>query len=212
MESCLGSISGLGLAAENGYLQRPPHATTWSVDECEKRRAGDDLSWREIAQPVLAWYTSRTNGAFVRWQKSAVQWCYYDADPDFGRFQAQQCMKALQQKLAGTPTTVSHSHVKGVVEVSFAVVNKGVVADGVLRAAQAAAPVDFVLCIGDDTEDEYMLSAITARARSAEMFERLERRLFTVTVGAKQVSHAQYVADSSSDILSLLEMLRGEHR
>ena len=66
MESCLGSISGLGLAAENGYLQRPPHATTWSVDECEKRRAGDDLSWRELAQPVLAWYTSRTNGAFVR--------------------------------------------------------------------------------------------------------------------------------------------------
>jgi hypothetical protein len=57
-----------------------------------------------------------------------------------------------------------------------------------------------------------MLSAITARARSAEMYERLERRLFTITVGAKPASHAQYVADSSSDILSLLEMLREEHR
>ena len=68
-----------------------------------------------------------------------------------------------------------------------------------------------------------MLSAITARSRSAEMYERLERRLFTIihtyihtlftiTVGAKPASHAQYVADSSSDILSLLEMLREEHR
>ena len=44
------------------------------------------------------------------------------------------------------------------------------------------------------------------------MYERLGRRLFTITVGTKPVSHAQYVADSSSDILSLLEMLRGEHR
>ena len=135
--------------------------------------------------------------------------------------------------------TVSHSAVKGVVEVRIAGVNKGAVADGVLRSAHAEAPIDFVLCIGDDNEDEYMLSAITAsrasmppasppcfgphlnvrhpifpqaRVRSAEMYERLKRRLFTITVGTKPVSHAQYVVDSSSDILSLLEMLRGEHR
>ena len=44
------------------------------------------------------------------------------------------------------------------------------------------------------------------------MCERLERRVFTITVGTKSTSHAQYVAHSSSDILSLLEMLRGEHR
>lgn len=29
----------------------------------------------------------RTNGSYVKWQESAVQWCYHDADPDFGRFQ-----------------------------------------------------------------------------------------------------------------------------
>ena len=58
--------------------------------------------------------------------------------------------------------TVSHSAVKGVVEVRLAGVNKGAVADCVLRSAHAEAPIDFVLCIGDDNEDEYMLSAITA--------------------------------------------------
>jgi len=161
---------------------------------------------------VLARYASRTNGSYMRWQQSAVQWCYFDADPDFGRFQARQLEHALQQKLRNSGVIVSHSAVKGVVEVRLAGVNKGAVADGVLRSAHAEAPIDFVLCIGDDNEDEYMLSAITARVRSAEMYERLERRVFTITVGTKPASHAQYVADSSSDILSLLEMLRGEHR
>ena len=236
MEACLGGIAGLGLAAENGYLQRSPRRNTdepsWSVNE-RSQGASDELSWRELAQPVVARYTSRTNGSYMRWQRSAVQWCYFDADPDFGRFQVQplcnysatalqplpftcfqarQLEHALQQKLCNSGVTVSHSAVKGVVEVRLAGVNKGAVADGVLRGAHAEAPVDFVLCIGDDEEDEYMLSAITARARSAEMYERLERRLFTITVGAKPASHAQYVADSSSDILSLLEMLREEHR
>jgi len=92
MEACLGNIAGLGLAAENGYLQRPPrcHANEppWYVNE-RSQGASDEVSWRELAQPVLARYTSRTNGSYMRWQQSAVQWCYFDADPDFGRFQAQ---------------------------------------------------------------------------------------------------------------------------
>ena len=62
--------------------------------------------------------------------------------------------------------TVSHSAVKGVVEVRLAGVNKGAVADCVLRSAHAEAPIDFVLCIGDDDEDEYMLSAIAASSAS----------------------------------------------
>ena len=72
----------------------------------------------------------------------------------------------MQQKLRNSGVTVSHSAVKGVVEVRLAGVNKGAVADGVLRSAHAEAPIDFVLCIGDDNEDEYMLSAVTASCAS----------------------------------------------
>ena len=72
----------------------------------------------------------------------------------------------MQQKLRNSSVTVSHSAVKGVVEVRLAGVNKGAVADGVLRSAHAEAPIDFVLCIGDDNEDEYMLSATTASCAS----------------------------------------------
>jgi trehalose-6-phosphatase len=72
----------------------------------------------------------------------------------------------LQQKLHNSGVTVSHSAVKGVVEVRLAGINKGAVADGVLLSAHAEAAIDFVLCIGDDDEDEYMLSAITASSTS----------------------------------------------
>eukprot|EP00967_Tisochrysis_lutea_P096414 scaffold141165_cov30-Tisochrysis_lutea.AAC.1 len=67
--------------------------------------------------------------------------------------------------------------------VRIAGVNKGAFADEVLLAADAASPVDFILAIGDDEDDEYMLSAITARASHPGIMERLQGRLFTVTVG-----------------------------
>jgi trehalose 6-phosphate synthase/phosphatase len=120
-----------------------------------------------------------------------------------------------------------------VVEVRIAGVNKGTVADDIIRAAEHDAPIDFILCIGDDEEDEYMLSATTARASSPEMRDRLRDRLFTVTIGvlpaarapppatprcltttprsppgSKPASHAQFLAENSRDVLQLLEIVR----
>jgi trehalose-6-phosphatase len=69
--------------------------------------------------------------------------------------------------------------------VRIAGVNKGTFADAALLEAHAAAPVDFVLCIGDDEDDEYMMSALSARASLPSMLERLHGRFFTVTVGAR---------------------------
>ena len=185
-------------------------------------------NWRDLVRPLLEWYTIRTNGAFTRWQESAALWCYYDADPDFGRFQARHLTEALRDRLKGAGLHVVHSLVKGRVEVRIAGVNKGAVADDVIRAAEKDAPVDFVLCIGDDDEDEYMLSATTARAEMIRRDIRRDRhkrrdrtliatrpqaragslgptsvlrsRLFTVTVGAKPASHAQYLVSNSSEV------------
>jgi len=165
--------------------------------------------WRERAQQLIREYTTRTNGSYERTQRSAVQWCYHDADPDFGRLQAQALTVQLRAKLADAGVTVSHHHVKGMVEARLTGVNKGAAADVLLMAADRQAPVDFLLCIGDDDDDEYMLSATTARACSPGLRERLQGKLFTVSVGNRPTSHAQYVASSSKQVLSLLEALRG---
>ena len=103
---------------------------------------------------------------------------------------------------------MSHSHAKGMVEVRLAGANKGAAADLILTSADARSPVDFLLCIGDDDDDEYMLSACTARASATGLRDRL-RSLFTVSVGNRQASHAQYVVNDSSQVLALLEALRG---
>jgi hypothetical protein len=155
-------------------------------------------------------YTSRTNGSYVRAQLSAVQWCYHDADPDFGQLQARSLTLQLRQRLTDAGVSVAHHPAKGLVEVRLSGVNKGAAADVLLMAADRQAPVDFLLCIGDDDDDEYMLSATTARACSPGLRERLQGKLFTVTVGgtSRPTSHAQYVASSSSQVISLLEALR----
>lgn len=76
------------------------------------------------------------------------------------------------------------SHSASAPQVRIRGVNKGNLADDVLLSAHADRPVDFVLCIGDDEEDEFMLSAVTARASAHSMLDRLRGKLFTVTVGA----------------------------
>ncbi|KAL1519753.1 hypothetical protein AB1Y20_023261 [Prymnesium parvum] len=211
MEATLGGIKGLGLAAELGFLQRKPGMKRSADDDTQWHRTAiiNDSPWRELASPVLLWYTMRTNGSYVKWQESAVQWCYHDADPDFGRFQGRQLTSSLLAKLEGTGVYIGHSHAKCTVEVRLSGVNKGIAADALLSSAQEEAPVDFVLCVGDDDDDEYMLSAMTARVSSPDMRERLLGRSFLVTVGNRAKSHAQYQTNSARDVLSLLELLSG---
>jgi trehalose-6-phosphatase len=84
----------------------------------------------------------------------------HDADPDFGRFQARQLTTALRAKFENTGVSVVHSLAKGLVEVRLAGVNKGEAVDSLFMETSAVAPVDFVLCIGADDADEFMLSAM----------------------------------------------------
>ena len=167
-----------------------------------------DPRWRDRAIAKMREFTTRTNGSYERSQRSAVQWCYHDADPDFGLMQARSLTTELQTHLGTSGVTVSHSHSKGLVEVRLAGVNKGAAADHILTVADASAPVDFLLCIGDDDDDEFMLSATTARACAPGLRERLQSRLFTVSVGVRASSHAQFVASDASQVLALLETLR----
>ena len=48
-----------------------------------------------------------------------------------------------------------------------------------------------------------------ARVLSSELRDRLQRRAFTVTVGNRESSHAQYLANDAREVLKLLETLRG---
>ena len=66
--------------------------------------------------------------------------------------------------------------------------------------SDAQAPVDFLLCIGDDDDDEYMLSAAAARSCAPSLRERMAGKLFTVSVGSRATSHAHFFAPDASQV------------
>ena len=89
---------------------------------------------------------------------------------------------------------------KGYVEACHQDVNKGAMAARMVDLLQAdGTPCDFVTCIGDDSTDELMFSALNAKMGKSNP------KLFTVTVGRKPSEASSYL-DGHSEVVSLLEL------
>ena len=135
MQATLGQVPGLGLAAELGFTATAlPFELNTTTPSLSPRADGDDVAdrrwvsllhalpppapdWRTRATRLVQDHVVRTNGAYQRTQRSAIQWCYHDCDPDFGQMQANSLTAALRSELANSGVAVSHSHQKGKVEV-----------------------------------------------------------------------------------------------
>lgn len=89
---------------------------------------------------------------------------------------------------------------KGYVEACHQDVNKGAMAARMVDLLQEdGTPCDFVTCIGDDSTDELMFSALNAKMGKSNP------KLFTVTVGRKPSEASSYL-DGHSEVVSLLEL------
>ena len=64
------------------------------------------FSWKEIVEPVMRLYTEATDGSYIETKESALVWHYYDADPDFGSWQAKQLLDHLECLFANEPVTM----------------------------------------------------------------------------------------------------------
>ena len=95
-------------------------------------------------------------------------------------------VKELHQHLQGV---LSNARVevtvgKGYLEVRPSGINKGVMLDHVISQLYShSGGIDFVLCIGDDSADEYMFSALQARFGGAGPPQ--APAIFTTVVGRK---------------------------
>ncbi|KAG2527431.1 hypothetical protein JM18_003850 [Phytophthora kernoviae] len=212
LEKTLGSVRGLGLAAEHGYLykwgtgantnagsttdSRAPassssssNSLTSEVEEgvwlCTKDNFDD--SWKDVTHAVMDIYTQRTHGTYVELKGSSLLWQYRDADPEFGQLQAKELHDQLLQVLEHFQVEV----VTGTdyLEVRPEGVDKGVIVDRVMSTIESTSGqyADFILCIGDDLSDEFMFQYLEdVRSR---------RNLFTVTVGKKPSAAKHFVND-----------------
>ncbi|RQM09724.1 hypothetical protein DD237_006997 [Peronospora effusa] len=218
LEKTLGSVRGLGLAAEHGYLYKwgigmntsssltPPSAKNSlnsmgtegeeGVWLCTKDNFDD--SWKDVTHAVMDIYTQRTHGTYIELKGSALLWQYRDADPEFGQLQAKELHDQLLQVL-------EHFHVEVVtgtdyLEVRPEGVDKGVIVDRVMSTIESTSGqyADFILCVGDDLSDEFMF----------QYLEDLRSRpnMFTVTVG-KKPSAAKYFVDDVDQVMEIVHAM-----
>ncbi|OMO72409.1 Glycosyl transferase, family 20 [Corchorus olitorius] len=188
----------LGIAAEHGCFLRLKRDAEW-----ETCVPAVDLSWKQIAEPVMKQYMETTDGSYIEDKETALVWCYEDADPDFGSCQAKELLDHLESVLANEPVTVKSG--QNVVEVKPQGVSKGLVAKHLLSAMQERGMLpDFVLCIGDDRSDEDMFEVIISSIAGPSIDPRAE--VFACTVG-KKPSKAKYYLDDTVEIVRLMQGL-----
>ncbi|KAL7552438.1 hypothetical protein ACHAWF_015709, partial [Thalassiosira exigua] len=192
VDSAIGNIPGLGLAASNGSCFSPPLrngdlARTWLALDL----GVDWGSVKRVALPIMAKFTARTNGSFIKVAHSSIGWSYYSCDPEFGSLQAKYLVMELEQDLAAFD--VRFVNLKGIVEVIPRRLNKGIIVKKILRdvaARDGNAGVDFILCMKTTHASQYTDGAedvadllVKMAAGSAEAFYERE-------MGGRASAHA----------------------
>ncbi|CAJ1943901.1 unnamed protein product [Sphenostylis stenocarpa] len=187
----------LCIAAEHGYFLKWNQQSNW-----EMNNTSIISSWKEIVEPVMRMYTQATDGSYIETKESGLVWHYYDADPDFGIWQAKQLLDHLECLFANEPITVNKG--KHIIEVKSQGITKGLVVEKILsRMTMEGKSPDFVLCIGDDRSDEDMFESLLSKGYSRTSSA---PEIFACTVGQKQ-SKARYFLDDTEDVMRLLRAL-----
>ena len=169
LDQWMGHIPELGLSAEHGSFLRHPMQDAW-----ENVTEEMDMTWQDEVLKVFRRFTEKTPGSFFERKKVALTWHYRRADPEFGLFQAKECRKILEERVA-RKWDVEVMEGKANLEVRPKFVNKGAIAKRLIvdtedpaseadtpdgHVATTSSPPDFVLCCGDDFTDEDMFRAL----------------------------------------------------
>lgn len=189
------------LAAEHGCFLREAPGDEWQV-----LVPNLDMEWRDAVHQIMEYYTERTPGSFLEVKETALTWHFFDADPEFGQFQARELQNHLTSVMT-TPHTVL-VNVSKTVEARPESSNKKHLLrkfcrGRVLRREKSAYDegrvFDFILCIGDDRSDAPMFEYLN-RLRSATY-------VFTVIVQDKENSSAKHYLNNSNQLETSLQLL-----
>ncbi|KAM0682666.1 hypothetical protein MDAP_001898 [Mitosporidium daphniae] len=192
LDEWLGHIANLGFSAEHGCFLKMP-GELW-VNQLEEL----DISWKTDILSVFEYYTERTPGSFIEHKRSSITWHFRLADPDYGSWQANECLNHLESLIAGKGELEILPGKKNL-EVRPKLVNKGQV---ISRLCQMYPESDFIFCVGDDRTDEDMFKCLKKLGKHAY------DSTFSCTVGAKPNStQAKYFLRSPNEVLNVLQLL-----
>ena len=207
VEEVFKGIGGASLAAEHGFhfrLGSFPGVRKVGEGAWQQLFEDFDLSWKETVRAIFEAYKTRTNGVVIQDKGSALVWKYDEVDPEFASMQLKELLQHLHTTLQHAPVEVTMG--KGYLEVRAKGMNKGVIVDHIISLLYSnCGGVDFVLCIGDDTADESMFSALQSRFGSSSQGG--GPSVFTTVVGRKP-SAANYYLNDPDEVLELCQSLR----
>ncbi|ETV90852.1 trehalose-phosphatase [Aphanomyces invadans] len=233
----LGHIPSLGIAAHNGALFSWAKSIRFGTpNEDVQGNEGDpapeddtsttrawyhhrlvEYDWspvRELVDPILRTYCSRTNGSVIRYMDQGIAWNFRSCDPEWGHLQSTSLQADLEDVLKDVPVAIVRK--KGLLEIVPEGLHKGVVARHILTldAETHGGHPDFIFSIGDDTTDETMFKAIYehyAERSDESMHGRPDstpslHHVYTCTVG-KKPSNAHLFVHHVDDVEELLHTL-----
>ncbi|KAJ5116469.1 Trehalose-phosphatase [Penicillium angulare] len=198
LDEWMGHIPELGLSAEHGCFIRQPRSDDWKnlADRPEIKE------WQKEVFDVFQHYTERTGGSFIERKRVALTWHYRRADPEYGKFQAQECRKELEETVA-KKWDVEVMAGKANLEVRPTFVNKGFIATHLVEeyGPEPGRAPEFILCLGDDFTDEDMFRAL-------QKFNLPQDHVYSVTVGAssKQTDASWHLLEPA-DVINTIQML-----
>ncbi|MBN1524225.1 MAG: bifunctional alpha,alpha-trehalose-phosphate synthase (UDP-forming)/trehalose-phosphatase [Spirochaetales bacterium] len=149
-----------------------------------------DNSWKQSIRHLLDLYTERTPGTFVEEKEYSLVWHFRNSDPEFAALRLSELKGELLHLIANMNLGILEGN--KVIEIKSLEINKGRIISHYLFGKHT----DFILCMGDDTTDEYM-------------FQELPPTSWTVKIGEGQ-THARYRLFSHVEAYQLLRVLSGE--
>lgn len=190
------SSSGPGTTGGGGSTR---HRTWVTLNPEETAKLEEWGPVKAQAIQIMTDYAWRVNGSVVREYDALVAWDFKSADAEWAQAQAKFVAQDLE-RLASDAHHVKVTLRKTRVEVSLRGMSKG---NLVQHALEEMGPegADFILCVGDDTTDEDVFSAVARwstshkqqlHAGEAGDKTTISPAVFTATVGKKTQTAAQY--------------------
>lgn len=164
---------------------------------------GHIAAWKSAVLPVMRHFVERTPGAVMEEGEATVTWHYYDADVDFGRWQARDLQKHLESFLLQhlSVEVVSGEKPGKWIKVRPSGVDK---AGAVQRALElSGARFDWAIVAGDDRSDEPMYELLRNGRKLGELGFR--GRALSVRVGLGTQTAADYVVESPARLMTVID-------
>jgi trehalose 6-phosphate synthase/phosphatase len=177
LQKWLGHLK-LNFVAEHGALIKYKNGTWHSQTNVPS-------GWKEEIRPMLETYVLRCPGSQIEEKQNTISWHYRNAHNDLGFLRSRELLNNLSELTGNSPIQVIDGN--KVIEVRLTGMDKGMTA---LKVINKFSP-DFTLCIGDDTTDEDMFSAVELKA-------------YTIKIG-NGTTAARFNVASQEEVLPFLQ-------